>query len=211
MERDRFKSFIAVLIAIVTVLGASTAGLAAKTSSDAGDGDFAGMEAAISAQNADLINEINAYEHYRAYTSYVRYFELGFLLYDPNADEATQAQLFKQQQEVWGVADGIKSTFFESRYINPDGNYDIERELQEAHADDEQNADLDYQPHFNAADRMRDRSSFLTADIIVFAISFWFLMLAQVIENRFKYVMAALGIMCGLAGILGILIGRFVI
>jgi len=211
MKSESFKSFVAVLIAIVTVLGALTAGIAAKTSSDAGDGDFAGMGAAISAQKADLINEINAYEHYRAYTSYVRYLELGFLLYDPNADETVQDQLYKQQQEAWGVAEGIKGSFFKPRYINTDDSYDIERELQEAHAEDEQAIDLNYQPYFDQADKLRSRSSFLTGDLIVLAVSFWFLTLAQVIENRIKYLMAFLGIMIGLAGILGILIGRYLI
>jgi hypothetical protein len=208
MEIDRFKSFVAVMIAIVTVLGALAAGLAAKASSDAGDGDFAGMGAAINAQKADLINEINAYEHYRAYTAYVRYLELGYLLFDPNADPKTQDSLFNQQQEVWGVAGGIKSTFFQARYINPDGSYDIERELQEARAEDEQDSDLNYEPHFNEADGDRAKSSFLTGDMIVFAFSFWFFTLAQVFENRFKYVMAIFGILLGLTGILGILVGR---
>ncbi len=211
MEKERFKSFVAVLVAIITVLGALAAGLAAKASSDAGDGDFAGMGAAISAQKSDLINEIDAYEHYRAYTAYDRYLELGYLLTDPNADEKTQQSLYDQQQEVWGVADGIKSTFFQARYLNPDGSYDLERELQEARAEDEQSADLNPDPYFNNADRLRGKSSFLTGDMIVLAISFWFLTLAQVIENRFKYFMALLGILMGLAGILGILVGRFVL
>lgn len=206
MESERFKSFIAVMIAIVTVLGALAAGFAAKASSDAGDGDFAGMGAAISAQKADIINEINAYEHYRAYTMYVRYLELGNLLYDPSAKN--QDELYKQQQEVWGVAEGIKSTFFEPRYINPDGSYDIERELQEARAEDEQGSDLNYEPYFNQADGNRAKSSFLTGDMIVFAVSFWFLTLAQVFENRIKYLMAVFGILLGLTGILGILVGR---
>lgn len=209
MQSDRFKSFIAVLIAIVTVLGASSAGLAAKASSDAGDGDFEGMTAAISAQKADIINEINAYQHYHAYTIYMRYLELGNLLYDPKADNKTQSLLFKQQQEAWGVADGIKSTFFEARYLNPDGSYDILRELQEARAEDEQSTDLNYEPHFERADRLRARASFLTGNMIVFAVSFWFLTLAQVIENRIKYMTAFFGILLGMAGILGILIGRF--
>lgn len=208
-ERDRFKSFIAVLVALVTVLGALAAGLAAKASSDAGDGDFEGMGAAISSQKADLINVIYAYEHYRAYTAYVRYLELGNLMYDPTADN--QELLYRQQQEAWGVAEGIVSSFFQARYIDQDGSYDINRELQEARAEDEQGKDLNYQPHFDQADEARARSSFLTADMIVFAVSFWFLTLAQVIENRFKYVMSTLGILMGLAGILGILIGRFVI
>jgi len=47
--------------------------------------------------------------------------------------------------------------------------------------------------------------------MIVFAFSFWFLTLAQVMENRFKYFMALFGILLGLAGILGIFIGRFLL
>ena len=211
MNSDRFKSFVAVLVAIVTVLGALTAGLAAKASSDAGDGDFAGMDAAISAQKAELTNEISAYEHYRAYTSYLRHLELGNLLYDPNADENTQQLLYNQQQEAWGVADGIISTFFQARYMDPDGTYDLNRELQEARAEDEQSSNLNYAPYFEKADSMRARSSFLMGTMIVFAISIWLLSLAQVMEKRFKYFMAAFGILAGLAGILGIFIGRFLL
>jgi hypothetical protein len=207
MENERFKSFVAVLVAFVTVLGAFTAGLAAKASSDAGDEDFIGMTAAIGAQKADLINEIYAYEHYRAYTTYARYLELGNLLYDPDAPEDSQQSLYEQQLEVWGVADGIKSSFFEPRYINPDGGYDVERELQEARAEDEQAAELNPQPYFNKADALRNKSSFLTGNLIVFATSFWFLTLAQVIENRIKYAMALFGILAGLAGIMGIMVG----
>jgi hypothetical protein len=211
VESNRFKSFVAILVAIVTVLGALTAGLAAKASSDAGDEDFAGMGAAISAQKADLINEVYAYEHYRAYTTYARNLELGFLLHDPSADETTQQALYNQQLEVWGVANGIISTFFQARYMDPDGTYDLNRELQEARAEDEQNNDLNYTPYFNKADSLRARSSFLVGNMIVFAISFWFLTLAQVMENRFKYFMAVFGILLGLAGILGIFIGRFIL
>lgn len=99
------KSLVAVLMAIVTVLGALTAGLAAQALLDAGDEDFAGLGTAINGQKADLINEVNAYEHYRAYTAYVRYLELSFFLDDPNADQTTQQLLYNQQQEVWGIAD----------------------------------------------------------------------------------------------------------
>ena len=211
MKSNRFKSFVSILVAIVTILGALTAGLAAKASSNAGDQDFAGMGAAISSQKADLINEVNAYEHYRAYTTYVRYFELGFLLTDPKADEKTKQLLYNQQQEVWGIADGILSTFFQGRYLNPDGTYALDRELQEARAEDEQSNDLNFAPYFDKADSLRARSSFLIANLIVFTVSFWFLTLAQVMENSFKYFMALFGILLGLAGILGIFIGGFLL
>ncbi|NOH02517.1 MAG: DUF2834 domain-containing protein [Chloroflexi bacterium] len=211
MKQDNFKSYVAVMVAIVTVLGATAACLASVAVSNAGDADFAGLDASIRAQKADIINNVYAYEHYRAYTAYIRYDELGRLLYDPDADEETDLRNGALQREVWGVASGISSVFFSPRYINPDGQYDLERELQEAWAQDSQNEDLNAPPYFEESDRLRARSSFLTADMIVFAVSFWFFTLAQAAEKKIKYLWAGIGILFALGGILGILIGRFMI
>jgi hypothetical protein len=211
MKSEKFRSNISVLIALVTVLGAIAACLASVATSDAGDMDFTGLDTSIRAQKAEIINEVNAYEHYRAYTSYIRYIEMGYLLYDPNADEETDLRNGALQREVWGLASGIRSVFFSPRYIQPNGDYDVEQELDEAWAEDSQNEELDAQPYFDKSDRLRRRSSFLTADMIVLAVSFWFLTVAQATEKKIKYLWAALGIFAGLAGILGILIGRFMI
>jgi hypothetical protein len=211
MQSDKFKTNMAILVAVVTVLGALAACLATSAMSDAGDEDFAGLESAIAAQKAEIINQLNAYEHYRAYTTYTRYVELGNLMYDANADEKASLANGAGQREAWGVASGLLSSFFQGRYIDPDGQYDIQRELDEAWAEDAQGTDLDPASHFESSDRARRQASFLTADMIAFAISFWFLTLAQVVEKQVKYLWAVLGIMFGLAGILGILIGRFMI
>jgi hypothetical protein len=211
MENQRFKSTMAVIVAFVTVLGAIVACMATVAASNAGDGDFAGLETAIRAQKAESINQIYAYQHYRAFTEYKRYLELGNLLYDPAADEKTSIANGTVQREVWGIASGISSIFFEPRYVSPDGTYDIQRELDEALAEDAQSADLNSDPYFEDSDHQRTRSSALTADMIVFAFSFWFLTLAQVTDKRIKYVWAILGILLGLAGILGMLIGRYVL
>jgi hypothetical protein len=47
--------------------------------------------------------------------------------------------------------------------------------------------------------------------MIVLAVSFWFLQLAQVTEKRIKYFWVSIGILLGLAGIMGMLIGRYLI
>ena len=211
MKQESFKSMIAVLIALVTVLGATAACLASGAVSTAADLDFAGLDASIRAQKDEITNYINAYEHYRAFTSYMRYDELGNLLYDPGADEQTSISNGALQREAWGVASGISSIFFSARYIDSDGKYDLERELQEAFAEDSQNEDLNAAPYFDDSDKYRERSSFLTADMIVLAISFWFFTLAQATEKKIKYVWAILGMLAGLGGIAGIIIGRFMI
>lgn len=209
MNQNNFKSFIAVLTAIVTVFGATAACLASVAVSNAADADFAGLDASIRAQKAEIINHVYAYEHYRAFTNYVRYNEEGNLMYDPNADEETDLRNGAIQREVWGIASGISSIFFSPRYINSDGQYDLERELQEAFADDAQNEELNGAPYFEDSDKYREKSSFLTSNMIVFAVSFWFLTLAQATEKKIKYAWAVIGILVGLAGIAGILIGSF--
>lgn len=211
MQNNRFKSTMATIVAFVTVLGAMAACMATVAASNAGDADFAGLEAAIRAQKAESINVIYAYEHYRAFTDYSRYLELGNLLYDPNLDQQTAIANGAIQREVWGVASGISSVFFQPRYISPDGTYDIQRELDEALAEDSQSADLNSTPYFEESDRQRKRSSYLTADMIVFAFSFWFLTMAQVTEKNIKYIWAALGILLGLSGVIFMLVGRYVI
>jgi hypothetical protein len=209
MKQDNFKSWVAVLIALVTVLGATTACLASVAVSNAGDADFSGLDASIRAQKAEIINHINAYQHYRAFTSYVRYNELGNLIYDPDAQAGAGDAAF--QQEVWGVASGISAIFFSPRYIDPDGHYDLQRELQEEFAQDAQDSDLNPLPYFEESDILRRQSSFLAADMIVLAVSFWFFTVAQATEKRIRYFWAVLGLLFALAGIAGILIGRFML
>lgn len=211
MKQDVFKSWIAALIALVTVLGATAACLASAAVSNAGDADFAGMEASIRSQKAEIVNQINAYEHYRAFTTYTRYNELGNLMYDPNADTETDSRNAAIQKEVWGVANGISSSFFSPRYINPDGSYNLQRELQEEYARDAQDEDLNSAPQFDYSDRQRRQSAFLTGDMITLAVSFWFLTLAQATDKNIKYLWAAIGALAGLAGIAGIFIGRFML
>lgn len=210
MKEDNFKSLVAVLVAVVTVLGATTACLASVATSTAGDLDFSGLDASIRAQKEDIINTIYAYEHYRAFTTYKRYEELGYLLYDPNADEQTALRNRALQDEAWGVAAGL-TNFFIARYINSDGQYDLERELQEEWARDAQLHDLDAEPHFLESDVERNRSSFLTANMITFAVSFWFLTVAQITETKLKYLWIGIGIFIALVGIVGIFVGSFVI
>ena len=213
--QTRFKSLIAVLIAAVTVLGAIAACRASVAGSSAADADFEGVSAAIKAERADIVNKITAYEHYRAFASYDRYEETGNLLYDESAattEASTAQELEAKQKEAWGLADSIKWSFFPPRYIDVEtGQYNIQRELDESWAESTQNDDLDPTPHFNSSDALRRRSLFLTADMIVFAVAFWFLTLASTIENKLKYVVALLGILAALAGILGIFIGEVLI
>lgn len=201
-KHNYFKSNMAILVALVTILGAFVACRATVVTSDASDADFEGVSAAINSQRMEIVNEIYAYEHTRAYTTYIRYLELGSLLYNEGAG-SDPAHLEAQWKELWGLADAMKLLFFPPRYMDFETQgYDIQRELDEERADDAQFSDLNPQPHFDKSDALRQRSLILTADLIIFAIAFWLLTVAQIIENRLKYILATLGILTTLAGLL---------
>jgi len=190
MKSESFKALASVMVAVVTVLGAGVACLASNDANKAGNADFNGLTAAIAAQETVIINAVNVYEHYQAYTAYQRYNELGNLLYDEAAaagDPTTAEALERQKREMYGLAQGLQFSFFPTRYLNPDGTYATQRELDEEFAESAQQRDIVPGPHFEEADILRARANFLTGILIVLAGAFWFFTLAQAINNRLKY------------------------
>ena len=131
------------------------------------------------------------YANYRAYTAYVRYNELGNLIADdlPDVSESEADALEHQMKEAWTLAIGA-SGFFPNRYLNRDGTYGTDRELGEAWADAAQQKDLYPEQHFANADRLRAKSSWLVAVIVLLTVSVWFYTLAEGIDHPVKYVLA---------------------
>jgi len=209
---ERFKNFASIMIAVVTVLSGVAACLATFAATQAGDADFEGLVASIKAQEADIVNRITVFEHYRAFTAYQRYNQLGNLLWEEaaNADPALAETLHRLRREAWGVAGGLQYVFFPPRYINRDGSYDLKREFDELWADAAQQDDLTPEPYFSRADALRDRNLLLSADLIILAAAFWAFNLAQVIENRLKYLFVSLALLLTLAGIAIILLAQLI-
>lgn len=196
MKSERFKALASVMVAVVTVLGAAVACLASTAANAAGNADFAGLTAAIHAEETTIANAINTYEHYQAYTAYQRYNELGNILADEaaNADPGPAEAVNRLKREAWGLALGLQYTFFPPRYLNPDGTYDTQRELDEEWAEASQQKDLTPGPHFEEADGLRLKSNLWTGVLIPLAIAFWFFTLAQAINRRLKYLFAVGGL-----------------
>jgi hypothetical protein len=194
MKTDKFKTFTASMIAIVTVLSALVAWRAALASQSAGDADFSGLVSTVNNEEARVLDTIRSSEHYQAFLIYTRYNELGYRLYDDlQTNPADADQLRQQKSDVWGLAYGLQTVFFPSRYLLPDGTYDSQREMDELLADDQRSHDTRADLHFSDADTLRRKANWLVGMLIVLGISFWFFTLAQIVENHFKYVLAVLG------------------
>jgi len=194
MKSERFKTFTASMIAVVTVLSALTAWRAAVASQDAGQADFDGLVSTVNAEEARVLNTIRVSEHYQAFLIYTRYNDLGWRLYEAlQSQPANAAELGRQKSEAWGIAYGLQSVFFPSRYLRPDGTYDSQRELDEAWADAQRRRDTKAEIHYNAADILRRKANLLVVMLIVLGVSFWFFTLAQITEHNVKYVFAFIG------------------
>lgn len=128
MKTEKFRTFTASMIAVVTVISALVAWRAALASQDSGDADFRGLVATVNNEEAWVLSEIKVAEHYQAFLSYTRYNELGNKIYDAlQAKPAHASALERQKSDSWGIAFGLQSLFFPSRYLLPDGTYDSQR------------------------------------------------------------------------------------
>ncbi len=78
----------AILIAVVTLVGAWMGWRTAEISGIAGDATLGGINAIINAESTLTLNSIGLYTHYRAYTEYTRYQTLSQKLgQEANAEE----------------------------------------------------------------------------------------------------------------------------
>lgn len=190
MKTENFKTFTAVMIALVTIASALVAWRAAVASGDASQADFSGLAAAVNAEEEQVLNEIAVSEHYQAFLMYTRYNELGYKLQEA-IDAAGSGEdvdsLGQLKSDSWGIAYGLQSLFFPSRYLRPDGTYDSQREIQEKTADSERRRDVKPDLHFARADGLRVKANWLVLMLIFLGLSLWLFTCAQIIRHSIRY------------------------
>jgi len=205
MKTENFKTFTAIMIALVTIASALVAWRAAVASGEASQADFSGLAAAINAEEEQVLNEIAVTEHYQAFLIYTRYNELGNKLQEAidaaGSGEAVDP-LQRLKSDSWGIAYGLQSVFFPSRYLRPDGSYDSQREMQEKIADSERKRDVKPELHFTRADRLRLKANLLVVTLVFLGVSLWLFTCAQIIQRGIKYGFALGGMFLLLASVL---------
>jgi hypothetical protein len=198
---NRLETFVAILIAIVTVIGAVVAWRASVADDGAGDADFAGLKASLNAEETRALNAVNAYEHYGAYTTYWRYNALGNALADEvefASDEAIEA-LDRQRAEAYDLADANQD-LFPNRFLNRDGTYSVARETGEAWADAAREKDLYPDPQYAEADRLRAKSNQLLGTITLMGLALVAFTLVETVEGKLRLAFVALGLILAAAG-----------
>jgi hypothetical protein len=198
---NRLETLVAILIAVVTVIGAVVAWRASVADDGAGDADFAGLRASLNAEETRALNAVNAYEHYGAYTTYWRYNALGDALAEEIelAPEAAVEALDRQRAEAYDLADANQD-LFPNRFLNRDGTYSVAREMGQAWADAAREKDLYPDPQYAEADQLRTKSNRLLGSITILGVALVAFTLVETVGGRLKMALVLLGTALALAG-----------
>jgi hypothetical protein len=206
MEKESENSILetttAILIAVIVVIGALASWRASVIDDAAGDADYAGLRAAVFSVRAQALNNLNAYESYGNYINYERNSKLAGLLEEDlkAAPEDQQALLTEQMKVANDLADADRS-LFETKYLNRDGSYSVQRQLSVMQADAARENDLDYLSQFNDADKGRARTRNMLLSVMVLSIATVFYAMVESVEGRTKFIMVGLGSLVAIAGI----------
>lgn len=194
---ERFRTLVGVMIAIVTVIGAVVAWRSALAGTEAGNADDAGIIAALNTQETNTLSDIISSQHR---TSFLEYWQHKQQIEELAADgslenipEGDPNGVIRQVTEAADLATASK-LFFPSRYLNPDGTYNVTKERAETLAEEAQRRDMNAQQHFDDANQWRDKSLALVVSLVVLGIALWLFALAETIEHRVKYALALGGL-----------------
>jgi hypothetical protein len=198
---ERFTTLVAIMIALVALIGAVVAWRASVAEDASGDADYAGLRAAINVEETRALDASTAYTQYGAYVTYQRNSALGDLIAEDMA-QATEDEaivLNSQRANAHDVATASER-LFQQRFLNRDGSYSVQRQLGEMWADASKERDLNPEPQFVEADRLRAKSGSLLAAIGVLALALVFYTLIESVAGRAQWALFALGTLLAIGG-----------
>ena len=201
-KSNRLETIVAILIAIVAMLGAVVAWRSSVVDDGAGDADYAGLRAAVNAEETRALNFVNAYESYGNYVTYWRNNRQAALLGEEikGASEAEADILTAQMKTSNDLADANR-TMFENRFLNRDGSYNVQRQMGEMWANAAKEKDLEYESQFAEADSLRLKTNQFLIAMMILGVALVFYSLVESMSDRWKYLMIGLGSVSAIAGI----------
>ena len=203
---DHLTTAVAVLIAVVSMASAGVVWRAAIAESSATTSEREGVieavkrEAALAADVSTLLWEARYAADHTLYLA-----RLGVLEGDEDAAAVTEAE------GLAVIADslaGFTPLATDQSYRTADGGLDLDARLADLRDLNPDLRDLDPSSHFSEADRHHLESRMLLSVVVVFAVSLFFLTLAEITPHRARYVLAAVGCLAFLAGVAGVIAGK---
>jgi predicted nucleic acid-binding Zn ribbon protein len=195
---DRFKTFVALLIAIVSIVGAALAYRIALAAGNAADADVAGIISSASLHQARVASEAELYRDLRAYLQVRIHDQLSHDLIAerdqyPSGDPARD-RLWDEGWTETRVAEAyLDQIYISPEYIRSDGSYDEQAALDINIAHWALETDFNREGHFAEANRLRAKVQWLIGVASILTITLLFYTLAEVITHATKYLFLVLG------------------
>lgn len=199
---QRFETIVAILIALVTVIGAVIAWRSSVADDGAGDADLAGIRASLNVEETRALNFVNSYENYGSFLTYKRYSDLGDMIAEDQTqlpeDQAAVMEVERADAHDLSVAN---NSLFPNKFLNRDGTYALQRQMGELWADAAKEKDLNPDSQFSDADKSRQKSNYLLLDVTLLALALVLFTLVESVGDRAKYLLVGLGSLSAVIGV----------
>lgn len=204
-EESRLGTLVAILIAVVTVIGALVAWRASVSDDASGDADYAGLRAAANYEDARASSRVNGYEDYSVFISYYRYKEMSDGL-DKMAEQAEgerQTELQKQSREMASLATANLNLLDElgaARNLKRNGKYNLQRDVGVRMAAAAKKDNLDFAGQFKEAEEHRVKTLRLLMAVVILALSLVAFTLVESFEGALSYALVGVGTLTMIGG-----------
>ncbi len=191
---DRFRSVVAVLIALVTLFGALLSWRVAIALGAAGGADTAGLLAAVAKEDVATFAAIAFTEHRAAYSSYIENDTLSNA-YDALAQGNPTRTDLAHYSSVFHYASHQAQSAIPQAYINRAGSLDAERDIGEHVAEASRNKDVEPEAHYAQADAKRQKAMVQMGAIVALGLVLILLTLADAVQHPVRYLLLVSGLL----------------
>ncbi|HZY43653.1 MAG TPA: hypothetical protein VFF70_02800 [Anaerolineae bacterium] len=194
---NRFQTYIAISIAVATVLGAILAARATILNDTANQADQSGLASAIDLALTRASDEAGRTQNLIAFLDFSQHRRLADLIVTDieQLDSSNPAieQLLDQAETEWNKAIASRS-FFDTDYYDKDSQaFDQQRFLDAHFAEVASKKDLEPEPHFNDAEATRAKAVKFVLMIAVLSFALFCFAVAGLFSSRWRYAAAGLG------------------
>jgi hypothetical protein len=197
-ESDRFDVIVTILIALVTVFGATIAWRASLAEGTAGDAEQQGLLQTLALEEGLSAHETGLYTHLHYFVRFKEHTELARRLRDDEAaararGETALADDLAREAELHADLAVNLEDFFDVSYVRLDGTYDEARYLADLKRSDGRINGLAPEEAFAEADTYHQKAKQLIGLISLLTGALFFYTLSQITEHRIKYALMVLG------------------
>lgn len=189
----RLEVFIAVMIALASATTAFVTWRASAVNSEAGDVIRQGLIDAVKKQASANENWRRTYEQARYAQTYA--ITLAQVeAYEASGDAAGKAQAENMRQYLLPSLQLLSEPLgTDEKYLKEDGTYDLEMRFADLQSESPEMAALDPEATFKLSDSYGSEQRWLTVNIVLLAISLFWLALAELNSGRSRMTMLIIG------------------